>query len=118
MPAHDADPEEVVIEEAATRPPMMPVVRLPLTLGAALLAAGAILFVLISSTKGEIIVVAVDAMICFSIRPLVAVDYHGFDIFIVWLRLDFCCFDTRVWGGTRVAPFPLRVAGFRGMSDV
>lgn len=109
--------EEVTIEEAATRPPMLPLFRLPLKIGMLVLGSGAVLFVLVSSTMGQVIVVGTTLMVCAALRPFVAVDYNGFDIFIVWLRLDLTCLDTRVWGGTRAAPFPLRVSGYYGMSS-
>ena len=110
--------EEVTIEEAATRPPMMPIVRLPLTMGLFLVGIGAILLVLFTSITAEAIVVGTDVMICLALRPLVATDYNGFDIWLNWLRTDLCCFDTRAWGGASVAPFPLRVSSYYGASDV
>lgn len=110
--------EEVAIEEAATRPPMMPIIGLPLKLGVLLLAIGAILFVLVGTTFSEIIVVGTDLMICAALRPLVALDLNGFDIWLAWLRLDLTCADARAWGGSSPTPFPLRVAGYYGMSDV
>lgn len=109
--------EGVVIEEAATRPPMMPFCGLPLKLGLLLFAIGAILVVLISSWKGEAIVVGTDLIIIAALRPLVARDLNGFDIWLAWLRLDVACFDTKAWGGASVSPNPIRETEFFGMSD-
>lgn len=102
--------EAVFIEEAATRPPMF--LGLPRKLSSLLLALGSLLFVLTAAWKWQAIEIGGIAIVWFSIKPLVAIDYHGFDILLVWLRLDAACLDRREWGGTRVAPFPLRVRSY------
>jgi type IV secretion system protein VirB3 len=106
--------EEVTIEEAATRPPMF--MGLPRKLSSLLLCIGSVLFVVTASWTWEVIEIGGIAIIWFSIKPLVATDYHGFDIFLVWLRLDAMSLDRREWRGTRATPFPLRVAGPYGMT--
>jgi type IV secretory pathway VirB3-like protein len=102
--------ETVLIEEGATRPPMF--WGLPRKLSALLLALGALLFVLISSTIWEAIALGSIGIVWFTVKPLVAMDYHGFDNFCVWARLDAPCLDRREWGGTRFASFPLREKPF------
>lgn len=105
------DEDGVVIEEAATRPPMMPFMGLPLKLGLLLFAIGAILFVLVSSTMGEAIIIGTDIIVVAALRPLVARDLNGFDIWLVWLRMDLACLDTKAWGGASVSPNPIQEIG-------
>ena len=35
-------------------------------------------------------------------------DYHGWDLFVAWLYLDFFFLDTNEWGGVHLSSFPLR----------
>jgi type IV secretory pathway VirB3-like protein len=107
--------EQVRIEEAATRPPMAPWIGLPLKLAGALICLGAVFFVLIDTLKWQAITVGSIAIIAGAIRPLVARDYHGFDIFLIWLRNDATSLDRDKWGGTQRTPMPLRI-GHYGMT--
>lgn len=89
---------------------------LPRKLSSLLLALGALMFVVTDAWRWQAIEIGGIAIIWISIKPLVATDYHGFDIFLTWLRLDATCLDRREWGGTRVSPFPLRTRPY-GMSS-
>ena len=59
------------------------------------------------------------AMFWSAAKIMLRNDYHGWDIFVAWLRLDFRCLNTREWGGAHIASFPLH-SPYRcgGFSDV
>ena len=104
--------DEVAIAESATRPVMW--LGLPRTLSSMLMLVGALMFVLTSSTWWEIGELLGVAMVWFAIKPLVANDYHGFDIFFfAWTQLDLLCLDRRQWGGTPYTPYHLRNKQYR-----
>ena len=96
----------------ATRPPMT--LGLPHTLSVSLIAAG-LLFFLVYNTGSQVNDLIADAvvagalgMVWTSAKVLLRTDYHGWDNFIAWCRLDARCLDTREWDGARLASFPLR----------
>ena len=97
---------------AATRPPLT--LGLPHTLSISLIAA-ALMFFLVYSTGNQVndavadaLAVGLVAMIWSAAKILLRTDYHGWDNFIAWVRLDARCLDTAEWGGARLASFPLR----------
>ena len=99
---------------AATRPPMT--LGLPHTLSVSLITAG-LLFILLYDTGDQINDAIADALAVGAIgmawsaaKVLLRTDYHGWDNFVAWVRLDFRCLDTAEWGGARLASFPLRSA--------
>ena len=96
------------IEGAATRPPMF--LGLPRKLSSILLCLAGMFWILISGVEDLVIAEIGLAMVFFSIKPLVARDYWGFDIVLVALGLNLRCLDVRTWGGARAAPFPVRRA--------
>ena len=98
----------------ATRPPMT--LGLPHTLSVSLIAAG-LLFFLVYDTGNQVndliadaIAVGVIGMVWSAAKVMLRTDYHGWDNFVAWVRLDFRCLDTAEWGGARLASFPLRSA--------
>ena len=95
----------VEIEEAATRPPMF-MGLIPAKIAGLLFLIGTLALILTDPYRWEAAELVAIAMIFFGIKPLVARDYHGFDNFTVWVRLDFLCLDTHHWGGTRLSTFP------------
>ena len=105
------------IEGAATRPPMF--LGLPRKLSSLLLCVGCVLFVIISSTFWEAFEIGTIALLWFAIRPLIAMDYHGFDNFLVHAFIDWPRLDSHEWGGTRFSPLPVQPTRLYGMlSDV
>ena len=99
----------------ATRPPMT--FGLPHTLSVSLIAAG-LLFFLVYDTGHQINDLIVDAVVTGALamvwtgaKVLLRTDYHGWDNFIAWCRLDARCLDTREWDGARLASLPLTAAG-------
>lgn len=97
---------------AATRPPMT--LGLPHTLSVSLLTAG-LLFFLVYNTGNQLNDAIADAIAVGAIgtvwsaaKVMLRTDYHGWDNFVAWVRLDFRCLDTAEWGGARLASFPLR----------
>lgn len=106
---------------AATRPPMT--LGLPHTLSVSLLTAG-LLFILVYDTGNEIGDLMADALAVGAIgtvwsaaKVMLRTDYHGWDNFVAWVRLDARCLDTAEWGGARLASFPLRSPYRSGASD-
>lgn len=106
---------------AATRPPMT--LGLPHTLSVSLLTAG-LLFILVYDTGNEIGDLMADALAVGAIgtvwsaaKVMLRTDYHGWDNFVAWVRLDARCLDTAEWGGARLASFPLRSPYRGGASD-
>ena len=104
--------DEEEFDMAATRPPMT--LGLPHTLSVSLIAAGLLFFLLydtgnqINDLVADAIVVGAITMVWSAAKVMLRTDYHGWDNFIAWLRLDVRCLDTREWGGARLASFPLR----------
>lgn len=97
---------------AATRPPMT--FGLPHTLCASLLAAG-MFFISLYDTGhvygdlvGDAIFIGLIAMVWSVAKVLLRSDYHGWDIFVAWIRLDARFLDTAENGGARLAALPLR----------
>ena len=107
--------EELDVEQfdmAGTRPAML--FGLPLTLSVSLLAVS-MMFLFFYDVKdwmlnlmGDIIFIGCIAMIWATARIMLRSDYHGWDNFLAYLRLDFRCLDTKEWGGARIASLPLR----------
>ena len=96
----------------ATRPPMT--LGLPHTLSVSLIAAG-LLFFLVYNTGNQVNDLIADAVVAGALgmvwtgaKVLLRTDYHGWDNFIAWVRLDARCLDTAEWGGARLASLPLR----------
>ena len=104
--------EEEEFDMAATRPPVT--LGLPHTLSMTLLAAG-ILFFLAYSTGNQVNDLIADAvalgvlgMLWSMAKVMLRTDFHGWDNFVAWIRLDARCLDTADWGGARLASLPLR----------
>ncbi|HUZ62971.1 MAG TPA: type IV secretion system protein VirB3 [Acetobacteraceae bacterium] len=53
----------------------------------------------------------------FLAAVLVRTDYNGVRVFFVWLRTSAVTFDSYLWGGASVAPFPARLREQREMAD-
>ncbi len=112
MTDQDEPLDEEEFDMAATRPPMT--LGLPHTLSMTLLAAG-ILFFLAYSTGNQVNDLVADVvallglgMIWSMAKVLLRTDFHGWDNFVAWVRLDARCLDTADWGGARLASAPLR----------
>lgn len=107
---------------AGTRPAML--LGLPHSLACSIMAVG-ILFVMLYNTGqwvqdliADFIAIGALGMLWTTAKVLLRSDYHGWDNFLAYLRLDFRCLDTREWGGARLATLPLR-SNFRcGAGDV
>lgn len=97
---------------AATRPPLT--FGLPHTLAATLLLGGILgLFAcdtgsFSTDTIFDVVWIGGDAMIWSAAKIMLRTDYHGWDIFISWARLDFRFLDTKEWGGAHLSSLPLR----------
>ena len=92
---------------AATRPPMT--LGLPHTLSISLIAAALMFFLLYSTGNqvndavADVLAVGLIGMVWSAAKILLRTDYHGWDNFIAWVRLDGRCLDTAEWGGARLA---------------
>ena len=113
--------DEEAFDMAGTRPPML--FGLPHTLAVSLMAAG-MLFVILYDTHSTLRDLIADAialgtlgMVWSTAKLLLRSDYHGWDNFLSWCRLDLRCLDTREWGGSRVASLPLRSVYRCGADD-
>lgn len=103
--------DEEEFDMAATRPPLT--LGLPHTLSVALLAAGLLCLMLYDT--GDItndlifdaVIIGGIAMVWSAAKIMLRNDYHGWDIFCSWLRLDARCLDTREWGGAHLSSLPI-----------
>jgi type IV secretory pathway VirB3-like protein len=107
---HPLDEED--FDLAATRPPMT--MGLPHTLSVTLLTAG-MLFLCLFDTGDMVNDLIADAVFCGGLamvwstaKILLRTDYHGWDIFLAWCRLDARLLDTTDWGGAHISSFPLQ----------
>ena len=104
--------DEVEFDMAATRPPLT--FGLPHTLSISLLASAVLFFLLYSTNNwvndaiADALAVGLVGMIWSAAKILLRTDYHGWNNFIAWCRLDARCLDTAEWGGARLASLPLR----------
>lgn len=104
--------EEEAFDMAATRPELL--FGLPHTLSCSIIAIG-LLTVMFYNTGNQTNDLIADAVIIGALgmlwstaKIMLRSDYHGWDNFLAYLRLDFRCLDTKEWGGARVASLPLR----------
>lgn len=108
----DQDLDEEEFDMAATRPPLT--FGLPHRLTAFLLLAtiAGIFVVDTGDFTTDIIFDAVwigaVGMVWSAAKIMLRSDYHGWDIFLSWLRLDARCLDTKEWGGAHLSSLPLR----------
>lgn len=104
--------EEEAFDLAATRPPLT--LGLPHTLAVTLLTAGLLGLMAYDTTDIEMdliadgIVIGTVAMIWSMAKIMLRSDYHGWDIFVAWLRLDARFPNTREWGGAHLSSLPVR----------
>lgn len=104
--------EEEAFDLAATRPPLT--MGLPHTLAVTLLTAGLLGLMVYDTTDLEMdliadgIVIGSVAMIWSMAKIMLRSDYHGWDIFVSWLRLDARVPNTSEWGGAHLSSLPVR----------
>ena len=104
--------ESEAFDMAATRPPLT--LGLPHTLSVSLIAAGLLFLMLydtgdfINDLIADAIFIGGIAMLWSAAKIMLRTDYHGWDIFVAWLRLDARLLDSRDWGGAHLSSFPLR----------
>lgn len=97
---------------AATRPPLT--FGLPHTLCALLLLAAIVGLFLVDTgdfmtdTIFDGVWVGTIGMVWTAAKIMLRADYHGWDIFLSWARLDACFLDTKEWGGAHMSSLPLR----------
>jgi type IV secretory pathway VirB3-like protein len=103
--------DEEQFDMAATRPVLT--LGLPHTLSVSLLMAG-ILFLMVydtgdvtQDTIADAVFVGAIAMTWSAAKIMLRTDYHGWDIFVAWLRLDARFLDTKAWGGAHLSSLPL-----------
>lgn len=95
---------------AATRPPLT--LGVPHTLFCMLLLVGVlpIMAVDTGSMVNDLIFDAIWAggvfMTWSAAKIMLRTDYHGWDIFVAWVRLDARFLDTKEWGGAHLSSFP------------
>lgn len=53
----------------------------------------------------------------FMAAVLVRTDYNRSRIFFVWLRTSAVMFDSYLWGGASLPPFPVILRGYREIAD-
>jgi type IV secretory pathway VirB3-like protein len=103
--------DEEAFDMAATRPDTA--FGLPYTLaGSLMLAAMAGLFAVDTGdfqtdTIFDVVWVGAIAMIWSAAKIMLRADYHGWDVFLSWVRLDARFLDTREWGGAHLSSLPL-----------
>lgn len=103
--------DEEAFDMAATRPPLT--LGLPHTLSVTLLAAGMLALMvydtndIVNDLIFDAVLVGGIAMFWSAAKIMLRSDYHGWDIFVAWARLDARFLDTRDWGGPHLSSFPL-----------
>lgn len=98
---------------AATRPAMF--MGVPLAVGALLLMLCGLIVVLLKNP----LYLGVMLPLWFAARELVSRDYNAVGVMLLYLRTSGRSVDNHQWGGSSVAPFPIRVKNRgRGMIDV
>ena len=112
MTDQDEPLEDEEFDMAATRPPMT--LGLPHTLSISLLACGVLFFLAynignqVNDLVADVVALGVLGMVWSAAKVLLRTDFHGWDNFVAWCRLDARCLDTADWGGARLASAPLR----------
>ena len=111
---HDEPLDVEEFDAAACRPDLL--CGLPYNLAVIISAAG-VGFVMLWDTGDQVNDLIADAVVVIALlmvgstaRIMLRLDYHGWGNFLAWIRLDFCCLDTREHGGARLATLPLRSA--------
>jgi type IV secretory pathway VirB3-like protein len=103
--------DEEQFDMAATRPPLT--MGLPHTLSVTLLAAGMLGLMLydtgdnINDLIFDAVLIGGIAMVWSAAKIMLRSDYHGWDIFCSWMRLDARCLDTSEWGGAHLSSLPI-----------
>jgi type IV secretion system protein VirB3 len=95
--------EESILYLAATRPALFAGVPLPIA-GGILMAAGLVI-VLFQNPFYEVLMIPV----WMGTRFLVARDYNGANVLLLWLRTAGQGVNGHTWGGSTVSPNPIRV---------
>jgi type IV secretory pathway VirB3-like protein len=104
--------DEEAFDMAATRPALT--FGLPHTLSALLLLAAIVGLFLVDTgdfetdTIFDVVWIGTIAMVWTAAKIMLRADYHGWDIFLSWLRLDARFLDTKEWGGAHLSSLPLR----------
>lgn len=115
MTEQHREDEELEVEDfdvAASYPPML--FGLPHKLTITLLAAATfpIFFYQpaswIKGLMGDAIILGLTVAVWTSAKIMLRDDYHGWDNFVAYLRLDCLCLDTKEWSGARLASLPIR----------
>jgi type IV secretory pathway VirB3-like protein len=60
-----------------------------------------------TDTIFDVVWVGAIAMIWSAAKIMLRADYHGWDVFLSWVRLDARFLDTREWGGAHLSSLPL-----------
>lgn len=103
--------DEEAFDLAATRPALT--FGLPHTLSATLLLVAILGIFAIdygdfeTDTILDVVWIGAIGMGWSAAKIMLRVDYHGWDIFVAWLRLDARFLDTREWGGAHLSSLPL-----------
>jgi type IV secretory pathway VirB3-like protein len=103
--------DEEDFDMAATRPPLT--LGLPHTLAVTLLGAG--MLGLMAYDTGDLVgdlifdgvLLGAIGMFWSAAKIMLRSDYHGWDIFVAWIKLDARCLDTKEWGGAHLSSLPL-----------
>ena len=104
--------EEEDFDLAATRPPLT--LGLPHKLSVSLLTGGLLILMaydtgdFVNDTIVDAVMIGAIAMIWSAAKILLRSDYHGWDIFLAWCRLDGRLLDSNEWGGAHISSFPLQ----------
>lgn len=104
-------PEENILYIAATRPALF--LGVPLVMAGFLLMLAGFVIVLLHNPLYELVM----APLWFGARFVVARDYNGMNVALLWLRTAARSVDGSLWGGASVSPNPVKVSAHgRGMT--
>lgn len=62
----------------------------------------------IKGLAGDAIIIALTVAVWTSAKVMLKDDYHGWDNWLAYVRLDCLCLDTKEWGGAHLASLPVR----------
>jgi type IV secretion system protein VirB3 len=97
---------------AATRPALF--MGVPLIVGVGFMMLGGFIIVLLENPLYELVLIP----LWLAARVLVSRDYNAVGVALLFLRTAGLGVDSRSWGGSSVAPLPIRIPQRgRGMID-
>jgi type IV secretory pathway VirB3-like protein len=103
------------IHLAATRPPMVPLLGIPLSAAVPTLLAASEVQMAVTGLQGLLYAAGIVLAVTVPLRVWVSYDWYAVECLMVWARTSGPALDNRRWGGASVSHFPLKAEASRGM---